>query len=224
MKRKSCLWLVAVLGLALVAPVFALTIEPLPIEAQARIGANWAVTFTYADFTESTTNTAQSFTNQFAVTAKSGVSLIGMKLNEAFTVSDTNYTDSLAVICGDADDTDRFLASTELASDGTEVWYKYSPMNSGTITVTPQSAAFGTALTLQRSALADSNGTFAVTNVTLTTASAATNATATFAAASLGNRLYTTANYVRWTFTPNAEWALDEFVAGSVTFYFQIDK
>lgn len=203
MKRKTCLWLLVALAALTAAPVLAYRVDQLPIEEQAYRGANWAVTFTYADFTNSVTNTVGVFSNQVAVAAKTGVKCVGMVLKTAFTVSDTNYVDSCLIKVGDSADEDRYLTSTELASDGTEVFYKYPPMNSGTIALTPSFATI-------------TNGS--------STWYAWTNATAAFTAASLGSRLYTAADHLVFTFTPNAEWALDDFVAWEVVIYFQIDK
>ena len=98
----------------------AASFRPLPEQEQVNLGATHVLTMTYADFTETTTNTAQTFTNVFAVSAKEGVQLVAMQLKTAYDTGNTNYTGSCAVTVGDGADADLYLTSTELASDGTK--------------------------------------------------------------------------------------------------------
>jgi hypothetical protein len=90
---------------------------------QARTGATRVYTVDYTDLTATTTNTAQTLT--VAVPAKTAVQMTLMELETAFDTADTNYTGSLAVTVGDETDADLYLTSTELASDGSEVWKKF---------------------------------------------------------------------------------------------------
>lgn len=204
---RKYLSLVAVLTVLawVVSPAYGVTIDKLPLEQQASLGANWGVTFTHADLTTTATNTAQSFTNTFKVLAKQSVRFIGMQLNTAFDGTNSLYTNSLVVIVGDGTDDDLYLASTELHADGTEVWRKFAPANAGTVALTPQ---FGT-----------------VTNGG-STWYCWTNATAAFTAAALGEKVYTADDYIDFKFTPSgapeAGEAVAETSSGSVTFYFDI--
>ena len=100
-----------------------LQIRPLTEQEKAELGANMEVQVLYTNLTTTTTNTAQTLTMN--VQAKYGVKLAAMMLKKAFDTSNTNFTGSLAVKVGDGDDDDKYLTSTELASDGTEVWMKF---------------------------------------------------------------------------------------------------
>jgi len=103
-------------------------------ESAANGGATRVLTVDYADLTTAATNTAQTLT--VAIPAKCAVRLTAMVLDAAFDTANTNYTGSLAVTVGDGSDVDLYLTSTELASDGTEVWKKFgnTAWNSGTAT------------------------------------------------------------------------------------------
>jgi len=90
-----------------------------------RTGANRVFEVDYTDLTTTTTNTAQTLT--VAVPAKAAVQFMLMELDTAFDTANTNYTGSLAVIVGDGSNDDAYLTSTELASDGTEIWKKFGP-------------------------------------------------------------------------------------------------
>ena len=92
------------------------------IEA-SQTGANRVYIVDYTDLTTSTTNTAQTLT--VSLPANTAAVLTMAVLDTAFDTANTNYTGSLAVTVGDGSDADLFLASMELASDGTEVWKKY---------------------------------------------------------------------------------------------------
>jgi hypothetical protein len=105
---------------------------------QAKTGAIRVYEVDEADLTTTTTNTAQTLT--VSVPAKAAVQFVMMELETAFDTGNTNYTGSLAVKVGDGTDDDLFLTSTELASDGTEVFKKYAPVTTVTATATgPQS-------------------------------------------------------------------------------------
>jgi hypothetical protein len=204
--KKKCrlIGLVALLLMAMaVLPAGANDYRQLSISEMARFGATHAWTLTYKDFAASTsTNTALAITN--VVAANTAVFFKGMVLNDAFSVETTNYTGSCALIVGNGTDTDLFLASTELASDGSEVYVKYGPPNTYAVT----------------SASASITNILGVTNVTAATV--VTNVTAAVTGTILGHVLYSSAGVIVATFTPNTEEALSQNVKGQVTLYLQL--
>jgi hypothetical protein len=105
---------------------------------QARTGANRVYEMDHNDLTTTTTNTAQTLT--VAVKAKQAVQFVFMELETAFDTANTNHTGSLAVTVGDGTDADLYLTSTELASDGTEVWKKFGPVPTVTATATGETS------------------------------------------------------------------------------------
>jgi len=204
--KKKCrlIGLVALLLMAMaVLPAGANDYRQLSISEMARFGATHAWTLTYKDFAASTsTNTALAITN--VVAANTAVFFKGMVLNDAFSVETTNYTGSCALIVGNGTDTDLFLASTELASDGSEVYVKYGPPSTYAVT----------------SASASITNILGVTNVTAATV--VTNVTAAVTGTILGHVLYSSAGVIVATFTPNTEEALSQNVKGQVTLYLQL--
>jgi len=222
--KKLITMMIMVLGMALFAQ--ATEWQPLSALEAADTGANRVLIVDYADLTTTTTNTAQTLT--VSIPAKAAVRFVGMELVTAFDTANTNYTGSLAVIVGDGADDNLFLTSTELASDGTEVWAKFSASNGGTIAVAPQTTTVETdpVLTLETVSLTDTNAVTALclTNVTVatTTSTVATNATAVFTAGVVGEKVYTTADTLDFAFTPNSEEAVSANTAGQVKFYFDV--
>ena len=214
--------LLAVAGFAQAAAEW----RPTDVAEAALTGANRVYTVDYADLTTTDTNTAQTLT--VSVPAKAAVQFVMMVLETAFDTGDTNYTGSLAVKVGDGTDDDLYLTSTELASDGSEVWKKFAVANGGTIAVTPQtiSVAAAPVLTLAGVAMTDTNGVTAtcLTNVTVATTAytVATNATATYTAGVLGEKIYTAADTIDVVFTPNSEEAVSANTSGKVKFYFNV--
>lgn len=208
--KKKCrlIGLVALLLMAMaVLPAGANDYRQLSISEMARFGATHAWTLTYKDFAASTsTNTALAITN--VVAANTAVFFKGMVLNDAFSVETTNYTGSCALIVGNGTDTDLFLASTELASDGSEVYVKYGPPSTYAVTATmgTQAVAY---LGLSTNAL---------TNTIIFTS----NVTAAVTGTILGHVLYSSAGVIVATFTPNTEEALSQNVKGQVTLYLQL--
>jgi hypothetical protein len=202
MKKRKCGimdYLAAVIIVMLLVCGFgaqAASFRPLLEQEKAHLGATHEATITYADFTQTNTNTAVTLTNVFPVLAKQGVELKAMQLVTAFDTANTNYTGSVAVTVGDGTDADLYLTSTELASDGTEVWVK-----------------------LGRSVQEATSGV--VTQVVGGVTNAITVLTA-LTDDSTGRKVYTAADTVDFTFTPNAEEALDALTVGEVRFYFKI--
>lgn len=182
--------------------------RPLGVEGAAlEGGATHVLTLDYTDLATGTdTNTAVVLTNIVEFAAKTGAELLYMKLNTAFDTANTNFTGSTLLEVGDSADADLFLTSTELASDGTEVFLAYGRRDADTITST---------VTKQTVSLTDTN---AVTAVVVTNALVASTGTAGV----VGRKLYTAANYLKVTFTPNAEEALSANTSGSVSLYFRL--
>lgn len=183
-------------------------VEWIPLDSleAANKGATHQAIITRADFTVSTTNAIQAFTNSIPDGAT--VEFVAMLLDTPFSVGTTNWTESCLLKVGDGSDDDLFLASTELASDGTEVFTKLGPPNSYTIT--------GTTLTNTFIYL---DGSSNVTTNSITYISALTAAAT---AGELGYKYYSAAGSIVFTLTPNAEHALDEFLAGQVRCLFRV--
>lgn len=171
-------------------------------EMAAHGGATHLAEFSWREFTLTSTNTAQVFTN--TVRAKTSVECVGMLMDEAFDTANTNFTGSCALKIGDGSDDDIYLTSTELASDGTEVFVKYAPPNSATVSYT---SAILTNVPF--------NGTTG--NVTVVT-----GITAAGTVGELGRKVYTAAGVVTFTFTPNLNEALTANAAGRVRVYFRM--
>jgi hypothetical protein len=206
---------VAAMVLAVVAwamPVMAIDWLALGVpEMAAHRGATHVAVIDYADLASYTTsNTAAVITN--AILAKTGVEFVELMLDTAFDTGNTNYTGSVAVKVGDGSDDDLFLTSTELASDGSEVFIKYGPPNSATVasTVTKQTYVLPAIL-----ADGTTNAIALVTNATV--ASTAT-------AGELGYKVYASAGSLVFTLTPNSEEALSANTSGSVRLYFRLTK
>lgn len=104
----------------------------------AEKGATHAVKFTYKDFSTSTGTNGAAYTNTtaFPVLAKQGVECVAMVLVTPFEYTTTNGLSSVAVVVGDGTDIDRYLTSTEVCVNGTEVFLKYgnTAWNSGSAT------------------------------------------------------------------------------------------
>jgi len=231
-KRKSCLSGLVMVALVLTFAAPAMAIDWLalgvPEMAQHR-GATHVAVIDYADLASYTTsNTAAVITN--AILAKTGVEFVELMLDTAFDTGNTNYTGSVAVKVGDGSDDDLFLTSTELASDGSEVFIKYGAPNSATITSTPtkQTADFLSGVTLQTISLTDTNGVtaLAVTGLVQTTSAVLTNVTvaSTASIGELGYKVYSSAGSLVFTLTPNSEEALSANTSGSVRLYFRLTK
>lgn len=191
--------LIGMMAAMLVAPVLASQWGALSVpEMAAKAGATHVAIYEYSDFTTSATNTAQAFSN--AIPANTGVECVAMYLDKAFDTANTNYTGSLTLTVGDASDADRFLTSTELASDGTEVFVKYGQ---------PAYSQSGMSVTNLVTLNASTN---AQTNALITISSLVPS----------GQALYTTATNIVLTFTPNLNEAVADNVQGSVRVYFRL--
>lgn len=209
MKTRIGMTVIAVV-LAAAAVVQASSFHAVPVQTGVAVGgATHELRLTYADLTDTNATTAQTIQG-FSVAANQLVTLVAMQLVTPFDTglggADTN---SLLLEVGDGTDADLFLASTQVASDGTEVYWKNGRANDTTVTpsVTQQR---GTALNVD----ASTTNSLVVTNVTVT---------ATGTAATFGTKLYTSADTVDVTFTP-APGSCDGQTAGEVVLYFRVWK
>jgi hypothetical protein len=202
-------------------------------EMAAHRGATHYALIKSSDFSAvTTTNTALSITN--AINAKTGVEFVELMMDTAFDTGNTNYTGSVDLKIGDGSDDDLFLTSTELASDGTEVFIKYGPPNAATIAsvLTRQAVNALTNVSAQTYTptfiLADgtTNTTAICTNVAQLAISVLTNATvaSTATIGELGRKLYTSSGQIVFTVTPNTEEALSANTSGEVRCYFRLTK
>lgn len=185
-------------------PALAATVGPLFADEAAYWGANLAVRITEADLTESTTNTAQTITNLVNIAANSSLELVAMVLEAPFDTVSTNYTTSTLLKIGDSGDDDLYLTSTELNTDGSEVYIKFAPANGGTIVSTPTFTTLSLTGTVQNVPVV-TNGTVA----------------STFTAAALGKKVYSSTDDLRFVFTPSAEDALSSYTNGAIRIYFR---
>jgi hypothetical protein len=222
MRQIAAAALVALLSCAaLAAPEW----QPLSVPEMAKWGATHVLIVEWNDLTTSATNTAQLFTN--SVVAKTAVECVGLLLDEAFDTGNTNFTGSLAIKIGDGSVDDLFLASTELASDGTEVFVKYPPLNTYTVAYTLQTNTLVSAVTNGAALVTDGTNVFTVvSNLTVTSGSviSVSGITAASTAGELGRKLYTTAGSIISTITPNTQEAVDDNTSGKVRVYFKLFK
>lgn len=98
-----------------------MTVHPHTIEGQAQHQANVFVDITWADFASASGNTLTL--SPINVVAKQSVTCTKVELLEAFDFSDASLI-SCAITAGDGGSATRFLASTELAADGSTVYLK----------------------------------------------------------------------------------------------------
>ena len=140
-KMVALVALMAWIG-AVVMAVAAPQLLPLAVEEKAQFGATHVIEVNYNDFsTYTTTNTSCVITS--AIPAGSFVEFRLMKLESAFDNALTN-TYSMTVIAGTAADDDLFLASQELASDGTEIFTAPRRANAVTVVDTNMAATVST--------------------------------------------------------------------------------
>ena len=206
MKKTMGLMIAAMLAWASVAGATAIDGRVLSLqERAAHAGATHCFTVDYSDLATTATNTAETLT--FAVSAKQSVRFVSMKLDTAFDTGNTNYTGSLAVTVGDGTDADLYLTSTELASDGSEVFFKFDSGYSSTVTVTPTTTAL----------------VYLGATTNLTTNTVVTSIAAAYSPGALGRKVYTADDTIDFTFTPNTEEATSANTSGLVKFYMIIE-
>jgi len=200
---------------------------PIGVQEGALWGANYLVQISEGDLTNTVTNSAQTISSCLSVVSNSAVEMVALVVDTPADSGNTNYTGSTLLKIGDGDDDDRYLTSTELNVDGTEVWFKLGPPNGGTITVTPSSVTLTTMTYAVQTASGITNPGIPAVVATGITASAttylvATNATASLSASELGHRVYTVNDTVDFVFTPNAEESLSALSNLSFRAYFKV--
>ena len=99
------------------------TLEPLGLEEMAATGATHKVVVTHADLTETTVSTAQTLTPITVANLTSWETKFAL-LRSPFQYTADPLFNSVAVTMGDGGSTNRFLTSTELCVDGTEIGVK----------------------------------------------------------------------------------------------------
>lgn len=185
MKKVLSIIAAGLLGLSVYAAPEIVRLDSLEAAAY---GASYVTIIEYDDFAAFTeTNGTHGITS--SIPAKVGLTMAGMILETAFNdARGSASTNSMLLTIGDGSDADYFLTSTEVAADSTEVFVQFSPVGAGTIVSTP---------TLQTVAVTNSavEDTFPATLVTnLTIAS-------TFTGSRLGQKYYSAAGSVVYTFT-----------------------
>ncbi len=231
MKRWIQVLTVVAMVLA-VCPAWAWNWYPLSVpEMAGRGGATHVAVFTYEDLTATATNTAQTFTN--AIPAKYGMEFVAMVLDTAFDTGNTNYTGSCALKVGDGSTTDLLMSSTELASDGTEVWVQFAPLAAYTVSGTGQTntvvsavartLATNTFTYLNASTNLATNSIVYVSGVTPTTGSVTSLLSVTSATTGTAKgRKYSASTWnLVFTFTPNVQEALTANTSGKVRVFFR---
>jgi hypothetical protein len=98
----------------------------LPAETKAATGFTHKAIITHEDLTQATDNTAQDV-KILTVPAKSVVTSVAMHLTTPFQKTGTSAYNTNTLIIGDSGDTDRWLASTEVNVNGTEILAKAQP-------------------------------------------------------------------------------------------------
>lgn len=104
-------------------------IEVLSLETTAIRGFTHRIRLTHEDLTQATANTAQVIPI-LSVNAGSYVSDCATKLVTAFKNSADAAFNTTAITVGDGGSANRFLTSTELNENGTEVYYKAGALTS----------------------------------------------------------------------------------------------
>ena len=127
--RKILAGLVAVL---VAGPALA-GFRPALTEERARYGATHVATLSHSDLTNATAATAQTVP-LFKVSAKQGVELVAVLLDDAYDAGAS--TSALTVAIGDGNDPDRFLTATQVAGDDTEVFLAYGRQSSEAASIT----------------------------------------------------------------------------------------
>lgn len=95
-------------------------IVKLPEQTAAATGFNYRIKLTSDDLTETTANTAQVF-EVLSVKAGSLVTSVAAYLETDFADASDSGFNSTAITVGDGSDPDRFLASMQVNTNGTEV-------------------------------------------------------------------------------------------------------
>ncbi len=104
----------------------AATFRSLPLDSKADFGATHVATITYTDLTRTNLDgSSQTLSNLCDVAAKQSVEMVAMVLVTPFVDNATNAHNSTLLSVGDSTSDTLFLTSTELNSNGTEVYIKF---------------------------------------------------------------------------------------------------
>ncbi len=122
-------------------------INPLPLESQAAAGGNYEVLVTHEDLTDAVASEAQTLT--VPIKAKMSARCVRSILDVPFENSASAGNDDLTVTVGDGGSAGRFLTSTQINKNGTEVplksgvdiEYPYTADDTIDITFTPKTGA-----------------------------------------------------------------------------------
>ena len=200
MKNMTCwglvgLLLLAVLGTPALALDMGTNLVPVTEQEAAAFGATDVLIIRAVDLAAYTsTNTAVSVTN--TLPAKSLVECKGLRLVTPFSVGTTNYTDSFLLTVGKGGSASFYIASTELAEDGTEVYW-VAPPGIQTITLGINTNGIGTNAGAVQSVQIVTNTNF-------------------------GPIYMAAASTIIFGMTPDGNQALADFVKGEVRVYFRI--
>lgn len=96
-------------------------LQEMPVQGKAAFGATHMLELSYEDFSGYVGSNITAV-NTNSLPAGTLIEFKGMRLVTPFN-STLSAADATAVYCGLASDTDRFLSSTTIASDGTEVFW-----------------------------------------------------------------------------------------------------
>jgi hypothetical protein len=180
---------------------FARDSQALGVPEMAAEGATHMASFNWRDLTSTATNSATMvFTN--AMPAKTIVDVVAAYLVTPFVDNATNAHNSLTLTVGDGTDADLFLKSMQLNSSGTEVFTKLGVAYDQTFTTqTLSSVVYAGGAT---------TGDLAV----VTSIHGGTD--------SPGQKAYTTAGSLVFTFTGSALYSMSELDAGEVRVFYRV--
>lgn len=184
MQKSMNLWILVVALASFTAS--GATVNPCTEQERAYWGgATHVVNINYSDLTETTTNTAQTLTNVFAIASNKSVTCVAMVLDKAFTVgTDTNYTGSTLLEIGDGTDADLYLTSTELNVDNGPTYVKIGRASAYTLDIVTPTITYmpsnthsvsRTTITTRTNAATIEKGTIVYTNATTNTITCVTN-------------------------------------------------
>lgn len=195
----------------------------IPEQSKADFGATHVAVLKYSDLTASTNLAAGSYvvSNLCVLAAKQSVEMVAMVLITPFVDTATNAHNSTTMKVGDTADDDAFLTSTELNSDGTEVFIKFGRTDAA---ATSGTAINTTNVTYLTGVVSNSLGQswVVVTNITAATESQTRLTALSDIGNSVGRKVYTAANNLYFTFTGTSSYAMSNLDAGEVRCYFRI--
>ena len=193
--KKMIQMAMAVLVLAVLVPAGAVELRQLSTAGMAQYEATHMVEIQWFNFTNAVTatNTAQTFVVPIA--AGTQVQCVGAKLVQPFSTLTTNtYTTSMALVVGDTSGGNNYLASMEMATSNSPVYWR-----NGTQTIVMNTGLF-------------TNVFGGVTNA-ITYVTAVTNNPPTY---------YATATNLYFTVTPETQESVGSLKQGIVDVYLRL--